>query len=95
VDFSFAVLLVEDWEKKDGAIGEDCVLWDEVVETELAYPVLCEPTGDLGKDATTIWTGGLPNVCVVDPNMKLLGCGNRGVEFGFDQIRQALESAAK
>ncbi len=88
--FSFVVVHVEDWTKQDGAVGEDCELWDDEVGTDERYPVLCEPTGTDGKAATTSWTGSIPNICAVDPDMTLIRCGNQGVEWAFDLIREDL-----
>jgi hypothetical protein len=94
VDPSFVVVHVEDWTKQDGATGQDCADWDAAVGTDERYPVLCEPTGTLGKDATTSWSGGLPYICVVDPDMTLLRCGAQGLEWALDELRAELGVSA-
>lgn len=94
LDFSFVVIHVEDWLRADGATGDDCALWDEEVGTAQQYPVLCEPTGTLGKEATTMWTGGIPNICVVDPEMTLIRCSPQGVDWALDLIREELSGQA-
>ena len=93
VDPGLTVVHVEDWTKQDGATGQDCADWDTAVGTDQRYPVLCEPTGTLGKEATTLWTGGLPNICLVTPDMHLVSCSAQGLEWALDELRAVLDIA--
>jgi len=88
------VVHVENWTHEEGATGQDCADWDAAVGTDQRYPVLCEPTGTLGKDATTQWAGALPYICLVEPDMTLIRCTAQGLESALAELRAELDASA-